>query len=470
MVILSYLHYEGGYLNITINYTGVATRWRHGNFNMATAKLTKRYIDGLKPAPKRYSIYDVELKGFGVLVMPSGIMSYIVEYRPDGGGRNVAKKRMTLGRVGEITPDQARTLARDRLAEVRHGADPLSDRQTKRRELKVSEFIDQWEADNPVSKRTGRAMRPLTRSYTLSRLRNHVVPILGKKRVSDVTVDDVNDMIRRIARGETAKDAPSLKKRGRIKVRGGEGAALKVSSDLSIIFNYAIERRIVQANPVTHARKPRAGKRYEFLSAADFSKMGQAFADLEAEGGNPIGIAILRLIMLTGARPGEIEGLTWAEVDMEHQCLRLAQSKTGYSARPLSQAAANLLTNLPRTQSPYVFPATRGDGHFKGAKKIWNQARTKAGLPGRVRYHGRHAMATFALSDGVDAVSVAALLGHKGPRTTLSTYAHVIDDRAAKAAEDMGRKIAAAITNRAFDGGSADNLFNGGDHPINKSE
>src|SRR3546814_14607122 len=63
----------------------------------------------------RYPVYDAELKGFGVIVLPSGIISYIVEYRPDGGGRNVAKKRMTLGRVGEITPDQARTLARDRL-------------------------------------------------------------------------------------------------------------------------------------------------------------------------------------------------------------------------------------------------------------------------------------------------------------------------------------------------------------------
>ena len=412
---------------------------------MATAKLTKRYIDGLKATSKRYSVYDVELKGFGVLVLPSGIMSYIVEYRPDGGGRNVSKKRMTLGRVGEITPDQARTLARDRLAEVRHGADPLTDRQTKRRELKLSEFIDQWEADNPVSKRTGRPMRSLTRSYTLARLRNHVVPLLGKKRVSDVTVDDVNDMIRRIARGETAKEAPSLKKRGRIKVRGGDGAALKVSSDLSIIFNYAIEKQIVQTNPVTHARKPRAGKRHDFLSAADFAKIGQALVDLEIEGGNPFGIAILRLIMLTGARPGEIEGLTWTEVDLEHQCLRLAQSKTGYSARPLSQAAVNILTALPRTQSPYVFPATRGEGHYKGAKKLWNQARTKAGLPGRIRYHARHAMATIALSDGVDAVSVAAILGHKGPRTTLATYAHVINTSAARAAENVGSKIAMAM-------------------------
>src|SRR3546814_20848462 len=107
-------------------------------------------------------------------------------------------------------------------------SDVCSSDLTKRRELKLSEFIDQWEADNPVSKRSGRPMKPLTRSYTLSRLRNHVVPILGRKRVSDVTVDDINDMIRKISRGETAKDAPSPKKRGRIKVRGGEGAALKI--------------------------------------------------------------------------------------------------------------------------------------------------------------------------------------------------------------------------------------------------
>src|SRR3546814_1221476 len=102
-------------LNITITYTSVATRWRHGNSDLATAKLTKRYIDGLKPAAKRYPVYDAELKGFGVIVLPSGIISYIVEYRPDGGGRNVAKKKMTLCRVGEIKPDQAQTLDRERL-------------------------------------------------------------------------------------------------------------------------------------------------------------------------------------------------------------------------------------------------------------------------------------------------------------------------------------------------------------------
>src|SRR3546814_11179749 len=99
------------------------------------------------------------------------------------------------------------------------------------------------------------------------------------------------------------------------------------SSDVCSSDLYAIERRIVQANPVTHARKPRAGKRHEFLSAADFAKMGQALADLETEGGNPIGIAVLRMTMLTGARPGEIEGLRSEERRVGKACVSTCSSR-----------------------------------------------------------------------------------------------------------------------------------------------
>jgi integrase len=80
-----------------------------------------------------------------------------------------------------------------------------------------------------------------------------------------------------------------------------------------------------------------------------------------------------------------------------------------------------------------------------GSKKLWNQAREIAGLPDRVRYHARHAVATLSLSTGTDVASVAAIMGHRGPRTTLSTYAHVVDDRAARAAEQVSRQIEAAL-------------------------
>lgn len=413
---------------------------------MTCAKITKRLVDNLLPRAKRYVIYDAEVKGFGVRVMPSGVATYIVEYRPNGGGRNITKRRMSLGRVGEITPDQARNLARNRLSEVRHGQDPLEDRQTKRREMTVSGLVDQWEIENPPGRRTGRPMEPRTKTYTLSRLRHHAIPILGKKRVSEVTVSDINDFIQRVSKGETAKDLPGTRKRGRIKVRGGQGAARKVATDLSIIFGYAVEKGIVAVNPVTAARKPRPGKRYDFLSTDEFAAMAEALNALEAEGVNPTGIAILRLLLLTGARPSEIEQLRWSEVDVRGRCLRLEKSKTGYSIRPLSTAAFDLITSQPKlNSSPFVFPATRGDGNFSGSKKIWVQARDRAGLPNRVRYHARHAIASLALSEGIDVASVAALMGHKGPRTTLAVYAHVIDSRAAEAADSIGAKISAAM-------------------------
>jgi hypothetical protein len=74
---------------------------------VAAVKITKRVVEGLEPSTRIVTIYDSELKGFGVRLMPSGVASYIIEYRPDGGGRNASKKRMALGRVGELTPDEA---------------------------------------------------------------------------------------------------------------------------------------------------------------------------------------------------------------------------------------------------------------------------------------------------------------------------------------------------------------------------
>jgi integrase len=413
---------------------------------MATAKITKRLVDSLRPRDRPYIAYDGELKGFGVRVMPSGVAAYIIEYRPDGGGRRITKKRMSIGRVGELTPEEARDLARERLGEVRHGRDPLADRQTKRREMTLADLIEQWAAENPPGRRTGKPMEPRTRANTLARLNHHAVPILGKKRVSEITSDHVNNWIGCVSRGETAREGKSAKKRGRIKVRGGEGAARKVASDLSLVFGYAIEKRVVSINPVTAARKPKPGKRYDYLSEMEFAALGKALRELESEGVNPIGIAILRVILLTGARPAEIEGLKWCEIDQQARCLRLHKSKTGYSARPLSEAALNILNAQPRhANSPFVFPATRGDGHFTASKEIWVQARDRAGLPNRVRYHARHAIASIALSEGIDIASVAALMGHKGPRTTLAIYAHVLDSRASQAATTIGEKLFAAM-------------------------
>ena len=120
----------------------------------------------------------------------------------------------------------------------------------------------------------------------------------------------------------------------------------------------------------------------------------------------------------------------------------LANTKTGHSVRPLPTAAAMIIAQQQIIgSSPYVFPATRGDGYFIGSKQIWAKARTIAGLPNKVRYHARHAVATLSLAGGADIVSVSHLLGHAKP---LMTYSHVTD-QASEAAESIGNVVDAAM-------------------------
>jgi hypothetical protein len=99
---------------------------------VATQKLTKRAIDVLAPRARTSIVYDDNLPGFGCRVTPNGSRSWVVEYRPHGGGRAVAKKRITLAPVSVLTPDQARETAGDILASVRLGHDVAPDRAARR--------------------------------------------------------------------------------------------------------------------------------------------------------------------------------------------------------------------------------------------------------------------------------------------------------------------------------------------------
>jgi hypothetical protein len=111
-----------------------------------TMKLTKRSVDALSSRRKQYVEYDTDLTGFGVAVYPSGIKSWICEYRPHGGGRGIAKKRVTLGKITQLTVEQARKTAADMLAAVRLGGDPALEKAERRASVTISELIDVFDA------------------------------------------------------------------------------------------------------------------------------------------------------------------------------------------------------------------------------------------------------------------------------------------------------------------------------------
>ncbi|ANL74072.1 integrase family protein [Rhizobium phaseoli] len=418
---------------------------------MAQAKLTKRYVDAVLPQAKAFIVYDTELTGFGLRVAPSGTKTWQVEYRPYPGGRDVPKRRMALGATTALAPDEARRKARDILSSAATGGDPARERGAKRREMKIAALIDLYEAEGCYVQRgirQGQAMKPQTKSFTLARLRNHVVALLGTKRATEVAASDVERMVRDITAGKTAKDEKGGPRR-RIIVRGGEGAARKVARDLSAVFSFAIRQKIVAANPCDIAAiRKTDNRRSRYLSIEEVRRLGQALETLQAQGVNPKALNITRLWALTGCRRDEIAGLRWQEIDFNHSCLKLDDTKTGASMRPLASPALTLLASIHRQAgSDYVFPATTGKGHYQGTKRIWPKVIKLADLPGVTPHTLRHTLGSAAVSTGETLAMTGAILGHSNHRST-AIYAHIQRDPAAQAADRAVGPLAAALSGK----------------------
>lgn len=414
----------------------------------STTVLTKKIIDSSAPSDKRYDLWDSQVSGFGVRIGTSGVKTFLVRYRADGGGRNAPRRYVTVGRYGALSVEQARKKAQQLLAAATVGEDPASQRDALRNEMRISGLIDLYEEEGCFIQRgirQGEPMKERTKTYTLGRLRHHVVPLLGTKRVSEVQAGDIERFFRDVASGKSASDT-KLGKRRRIVVRGGEGAARKVFRDLSAVFSFAKRRGLVENNPCDKAVVKKTDNRRErFLSIAEIRKLGEALDALEAEGVNRKALDITRLWVLTGCRRQEIAELKWSEIDFERGLLLLADSKTGRSIRPLANAAINLLRGIEKNEeSDFVFPADGEEGYFQGTKKIWPKIVKKAGLDGITPHTLRHTMGAIATSSGEALAMTGAILGHANLRSTM-IYAHIEMDPSKQAADRIGEQLHAAL-------------------------
>lgn len=414
---------------------------------MPTVKLTKRGVDAIKPVDRPTYFYDQDLPGFFLRVQPTGTRVWGVEYRA-GTGRAAPTRRVSIAPFATLTPDEARAAARKLLASVAHGDDPATQKAAKGREITVASLIDLYADEGCFVQRgirQGEPMKARTKEYTLARLRHHVVPLLGKKRVSEVGAGDIERFVRDVGGGKTAKDEKAGP-RVRIIVRGGDGAARKVVRDLSAVFSFAVRRGILPSNPCdTAAVRKTDNRRERYLTLDEVARLGKAFDALEGEGVNPKALAIARLWALTGCRRDEIAALKWSEVDLDRGLLVLEDSKTGKSVRPLGVAARVLLEALPRDpHSPFVFPAEHGDGHYQGTKRVWPKVVEKAELSGVTPHTLRHTMGSTAVSSGEALMLTGAILGHANARST-SLYAHVQNDPSKQAADRVSGMIADAL-------------------------
>lgn len=404
-------------------------------------EITKDVCERVRTTGTRYAIWDSELKGFGLRVSALGVRTFVVRYRV-GGGRTGLERMHTIGRYGILTPKAARKLARLALAEVAGGGDPQGGRAKSRAEMTVAELCDLYLKEGCATKKA------LTLYTDKGRIERHIKPLLGRKRVSELTRADAERFLADVAAGKTAI-TEKTKAHGKAVVRGGQGAATRTLGLLGSIMAFAVARNLRDDNPAHGVKRFTDRKCERFLTPVELGRLGAVLEEMEAEGVQPYGPAIIRLLAFTGARRAEITALKWREIDLERGALRLETSKTGQKVVTLSPGAAAILTGLTAVSgSPFVFPAGKGGGYYQGVAKVWGAARARAGLSD-VRLHDlRHTFASFGAGGGFGLPVIGALLGHRHAATT-ARYAHLADDPLRKANDWIGGEIGAAMERRA---------------------
>lgn len=399
-------------------------------------KLTKSSVEEIKATDKDQFVWDSDIPGFGLRVKPSGSRSYLIQYR-DGQGRS---KRLTIGQHGKITAEQARSEAKRQFARITlNKSDPRAERDETRSAISVkqlaNEYLEAAEAGT-INTRRGKPKSASTLLVDRGRVANHITPILGQKPARDLEVKDIMALFAQVKSGRTAKSGPSGKLRGRVEVTGGAGTAKKAVTLLSAILAYGVKVGAVSENIARGSfTLPKDGQRQVIDPEGMLRALGRALALAEANGENPKAISAIRLAALTGMRAGEIIGLKLSEIDLPNNALRLTETKTGKSVRPLNEQARAVIYPLRMAAlTPFIFPADRGEGHYGGlpaavrriCRADYLDDATRATLSDFSLHIARHIFASIANAHGISEHTIGAFLGHANGSIT-SKYISPID-------------------------------------------
>jgi integrase len=391
-------------------------------------KLTDRIVKGL-PVPKSGNriTYDTDVTGFGARVTAAAARAFILNYYTRIG----RERRITIGAFPDWRTIAARDEAKALKQRIDRGEDPMADieagRDAKTGADLCTRFLEHAERRN----------RPGTIAAYRNLVNRWILPKLKHRKVSEITFSDVDGLHAMVTKN------------------GGPYAANRMLAVLSKMFGLAIKWQWRADNPVKGVERNQEVKRQRYLSGDELTALLAALnAHEDVQAAN-----IIRLLLLTGARRGEVLNATWDQFDLTAGVWikPAATTKQRLEHRaPLSAPARILLLEIlagetvkasaKGTQLPqWVFPNA---GRYSSASRVndrprndiqrrWTEICKAAGLKG-VRVHDlRHSYASILASAGLSLPIIGGLLGHTQPVTT-ARYAHLFDDPLRAATERVG--------------------------------
>ena len=321
---------------------------QNGKNTGTKARITKRSIDDLRSRAKSEGrtlyLRDDELTGFGAVSTEATACRYFVEYRL--GGRETTQKRMTIGKHGILTPEEARKLAREQLGAVARGADVAQERKDARARLKAGTFRDLSEsyfAANGKREKTGEwKSRHWKETHVM--LEKSVYPVLGAKVPDAITKPELAGLI------------------NKTKARS-HSVARRLHETLRPLFGWAFASGAIQSNPMMGLPCPKPVEaRDRVISDEEIRAFWQAATELGWPFEN-----VFKVLLLTGQRREEVAGMRWREVDLDAGQWTIAKErcKNGKAHTvDLHPEAVALLDPIGDDAAPRPMPGGEGDGDF----------------------------------------------------------------------------------------------------------
>ena len=380
-------------------------------------KITDSVVRKLSPPAKGSKVfYDSDLPGFGCRVTANGIMAFVLNYRTKTG----IERRFTIGRFPNWSADAARKEARNIKAKVDLGGDPAGSLTEKREAPTLRDLCDQYERDHLPKKRVS------SQIDDRAMIRNQIAGSgLMNRKVADITFADIDGLHRKVS--------------AQTPYRANRMAAL-----LSKMFGLSIRWGMRRDNPAVGIERNQEMKRHRYLDGRELKALSAALDDHS----DRQAADIIRLLLLTGARRGEVLTMCWADVDLEQGTWTKPGSTTKQKTShrvPLSSAAIALLSAIYAqskgasgiqeiTVPSFVFAGRAG--HRKDIKSNWAKICEVADIKNARLHDLRHTYASVLASAGMSLPIIGALLGHTQAQTTMR-YSHLFDDPLRQATEKV---------------------------------